>query len=377
MKDTVGHVTLIGSPFCADSDSSHISLSYLLAQELFTYPRTLVVLDFFKFPAMSMTEPLPFPQGDSESGRRLQAEPLPSKRGEIGYVEGGHNLDQGREGMASTDGITLPERHPADRDHSSPPSSLPTEPATDPPPTSSQNAQPSPPCTVTKSFSFLKPRKSFGGVQLSTLLLFAAQVLLLGGTIAAWVFATQVLKRMNNKGQGLPGGQYSSVFVHVTFIIAVIGQLVFLERRLFRLRGERYSHIHPGEVLPRHRTIPLHPDTAIAFAPWNRPPLPTYAAALAQSGVGTGDVEDHLIAAPPPPAYGNTRGSTLLLAGYLRESLRAQRPTSQGPVPISTPTGRPLSYVSRDDQWDEIQDADRARRLEETLDRLERPAPFS
>ncbi|KIM43283.1 hypothetical protein M413DRAFT_444098 [Hebeloma cylindrosporum] len=314
---------------------------------------------------------IPFSREDSESGSRLQAEPLPSKRGEIGYVEGVHNLHQGREGMASTDGIPLPERHPADRDHNPPPA----EPAN--PPSTSQNAQPSP-STTTKSFSFLKPRKSFGGVQLSTLLIFTAQVSLLGGTVAAWVFATEVLRRMGKKGQGLPGGQYSAVFVHVVFIIAVIGQLVFLERRLFRLRGERYSHIHPGEVLPRHRTIPVHPDTAIAFAPWNRPPLPTYAAALTQSGLGTGDVEDHLIAAPPPPAYGNTRGSTLLLAGHLRESLRAQRPlsaTSQGPAPTLTTTGRPLSYVSRDDQWEEIQDADRARRLEETLNRLESARP--
>lgn len=323
---------------------------------------------------MSLTEPPPFPQEDSESGRRAQAEPLPSKRGEIGYVEGVHNLDQGQEGMASTDGITLPERHPADRDHDSP-SSLPADLANPP----SQDAQPSPstPSTITKPFSFLKPRKSFGGVQLSTLLIFVAQIFLFGGSITAWVFTTGVLGRMAKKGQGLPAGQYSAIFVHIIFIIAVIGQLVFLERRLFRLRGERYSHIHPGEELPRHRTIPV-PDTAIAFAPWNRPPLPSYAAALAQSGVGTGDVEDHLIAAPPPPAYGNTRGSTLLLSGYLRESLRAQRPlsaTSQIPVPISTPTGRPLSYVSRDDQWEEIQDAERARRLEDTLGRLERVQP--
>jgi len=321
---------------------------------------------------MSVIEPLPFTQEDSECRGRSQAEALPSKRGEIGYVEGVHNLDQRREGMVSADGIPLPERHPADRDHN-PPLSRPAEPANPPPPSSSHNAPSS-----RKTFDFLKPRKSFGGVQLSTLLIFAAQLFVLGGTIAAWVFVTQVLRRMSKKDQGLPAGQYSPIFVHVVFVIVVIGQLVFLERRLFRLRGERYSHIHPGEVLPRHATIPVHPDTAIAFAPWNRPPLPTYAAALAQSGVGTGDVEDHLIAAPPPPAYGNTRGSTLLLAGYLRESLRAQRPlsaTSQGSTPASTPTGRPLSYSSRDGQWEEIHDADRTRRLEETLDRLESAQP--
>jgi len=40
---------------------------------------------------------------------------------------------------------------------------------------------------------------------------------------------------------------------------------------------------------------------------------------------GTGDVEDEIIAAPPPPAYGNTRGSVLLLSAY------------QGEVPNSPP----------------------------------------
>jgi hypothetical protein len=149
-----------------------------------------------------------------------------------------------------------------------------------------------------------------------------------------------------------------------------------LERRFFRLRGERYSYLHPGEILPRHRGVPRGSDTGIAFAPWNRPPLPTYAAALAQSGVGTGDVEDHLIAAPPPPAYGNTRGSTLLLQGYLRNSLRAQRPPSVVSEAASE-RERPISYASRDERWEEIQDADRARQLDATLSRLQAPRPRS
>lgn len=318
---------------------------------------------------MSSAEPLPLPQDGSRSERQTQAEPLPSKRGEIGYVEGVHNLGQPLEGLASTDGIPLPERHPADRDHNI----ISADPVNPPPSSSSpeQDAPPSP-STTTKALSFLKPRKSFGGVQLSTILIFAAQVFLFGGTIAAWVLVSKALK---HTAQSLPGGQAPVMLVHVVFVIVVIGQIVFLERRLFRLRGERYTHLHPGEVLPRHRTIPVHPDTAIAFAPWNRPPLPTYAAALAQSGVGTGDVEDHLIAAPPPPAYGNTRGSTLLLAGYLRESLRAQRPLSATSQALAPSTERPLSYVSRDDQWEAIQDTDRARRIEETLGHLERVQP--
>ncbi|KAF9483490.1 hypothetical protein BDN70DRAFT_873779 [Pholiota conissans] len=327
---------------------------------------------------MSSTDSVPQSQADNNSTEiRAQAEPLPSKRGEIGYVEGLHNLITVPSGNASN--IELPERHPADRDAAA------ASPAVAPPTSSTSattvpnssvptaDATASSSASISKSsrvLGFLKPKKSFGGIQLSTILQFVAQLLLLGGTAVAWFFITKLMQRMS-KNQDMPGGGSSTVFVHVVFVVGVIAQLVFLERRLFRLRGERYSFIHPGEILPRHRRIPMTSDsTAIAFAPWNRPPLPTYAAALAHSGVGTGDVEDHLIAAPPPPAYGNTRGSTLLLQGYLRNSLRLQRPPSVHSQ-ASAIQDRHLSYVSRDEQWEEIQNADRAQQLEETLNRLE------
>lgn len=162
----------------------------------------------------------------------------------------------------------------------------------------------------------------------------------------------------------------SVIFVHVIFAVGILGQLLFLERRIYRLRAERYAFLRSDEILPTyHRQASV--NTTMSYAPWHRPPLPTYAAALAQSGVGTGDVEDHIIAAPPPPAYGNTRGSTLLLRGFLRESLRAQRPMSVHSH--VRPSSRPLSYTSQDEQWEAIQDAERARKLEETLARLERP----
>jgi hypothetical protein len=161
----------------------------------------------------------------------------------------------------------------------------------------------------------------------------------------------------------------SSIFIHVVFAVAFLSQCLFLERRIYVLRAQRYAFLHPGEILPTSRRRGQLPDASVALSPWNRPPLPTYAAALAQSGVGTGDVEDHIIAAPPPPAYGNTRGSTLLLSGFLNATLRAQRPVSE----MSQQHDRPVSYASRDDDWEVIQDADRARQLEETLARLERP----
>jgi len=330
-------------------------------------------------PTLDLTPRTPPPAFVAEE-RRPQADPLPSKRGEIGYVEGVHSL-AGIQQHTGAEITNLPARHPADRDPSPPPADSSTtsgseNPLPPPPPTPSPQDAPSSPTSMTKSSSilnFLKPKRSFGGVQSTTLLIFSVQLLVFGGTIVAWVFLTKVFEHIFSTG-GNGANLSSIIFVHVVFVILVIFQLIFLERRLFRLRGERYSYLHPGEILPRHRTIPLSPETGIAFAPWNRPPLPTYAAALAQSGVGTGDVEDHLIAAPPPPAYGNTRGSTLLLQGYLRTSLRAQRPLSaHSQAPPQTADERPLSYVSRDDEWTETENADRARRLEETLNRLEAP----
>ena len=94
--------------------------------------------------------------------------------------------------------------------------------------------------------------------------------------------------------------------------------------------------------------------------------------------MGTGDVEDNIIAVPPPPAYGNTRGSTLLLSGFISDTLRAQRRErlraagrNSGSIRSSMMSSRPVSYASHDGEWEERQDASRAARLEETLARLE------
>lgn len=314
---------------------------------------------------------IPFSGANSESPRP-QADPLPLKRGEIGYVEA---LEPSTEASQDTTPSThvLPARHPADRDYSSV-----SPDAVIPPVQSESGQQPSSTASITapitKSHVFLDLFKAenspiFGGFRIATLLIFAMQLALFGGTITAWVFTSKRVIYLTSTGQSL-AGQPSLIYVHIVFIIPVLIQLVFLERRLFRLRGERYSYVHAGEILPRHRTNIPQLSTALAFAPWNRPPLPTYAATLAQSGVGTGDAEDHLIAALPPPAYGNTRGSTLLLSGFLRDSLRAPNRNSN-PAVQEFGTDRPLSYVSRDEQ---VQDPERARRIEETLSQLQSPS---
>jgi len=329
---------------------------------------------------------------------RPQAGPLPRKRGEIGYNDDLKTPDPESGSGASTP-TALPERHPEDRNAAAPTADS-TAPASD-----SEAPSTVSPSSSTDSLSkkkrllcFLHPKKvpSYGGLRLTTLLLFAFQVLLVAGTITGWYFAVSHLSTMTggsssssdpsntNSTNGTLGNASTAIFIHVVFGVITLVQLLFLERRVFRLRAERYSFVHPGEILPSARRRALA-EPSLGFSPWGRPPLPTYAAALAQSGVGTGDVEDHLIAAPPPPAYGNTRGSTFLLSGFLRDSLRATRPVSaqttasQGgnrdtlTTPMSERSERPLSYRSVDEEWEAVQNAERARRLEETLSTLERP----
>jgi len=304
---------------------------------------------------------------------RPQADPLPSKRGEIGYIEAAappidilHTLNE----------HDLPTRHSFDRNRSPvaviPPAqsedvscpSIVSSPSIVSCPSSDQLSTTA---SITKSngmLDFFKPQgpPAFGGIRLYTLVIFAVQLSLLGGTVVIWVL---VSKRRaitgKEKDHQTPFEQSTIIPVHIVFIVVILVQLVLLERLFFRLREERYGFVHHGETLPRDRDIPrsaAESSMTLAFAPWNHPSLPTYAAALSQSGVATGDVEDHLIAGSPPPAYDNTRGSTSV---FPRNSLGRE-----------SGTGR-LSYVSRDEQRVQVQNAESLRRLEETMDRLEPP----
>jgi hypothetical protein len=90
----------------------------------------------------------------------------------------------------------------------------------------------------------------------------------------------------NNNGPNGITAFSSLVIIHISFTIITLVQLLFLERSIFHARAERYLHKHG---MPRGAA-----SASMAIAPWNRPPLPTYAAALTESGVGTGDVEDNL-----------------------------------------------------------------------------------
>lgn len=297
--------------------------------------------------------------------------PLPLKSGEIGFREEQHGRTEGN-GATDANTLALPARHPADRDGAMPSSSDNNNTHT------ADATQPAAPMDTASThskrsiISFFTPKEipTYGGIRLTTFLTIAAIILFMGGTITAWEMTVRRLS-LYQKMQSPDGTSMTSavVFIHVLFAVVVLALVVLLERWVFRLRAERYAHLHPGEMLPSSRHFSSH-DTTVGFAPWNRPPLPTYAAALIASGHGTGDVEDNIIAAPPPPAYGNTRGSRLILAGFLRDSLRAQRPRSEQSLEGQT-DDRPKSYASHDEEWEEIRDAERATNLEETLARLE------
>ncbi|TFY77427.1 hypothetical protein EWM64_g6587 [Hericium alpestre] len=314
-----------------------------------------------------------------KDGKQPQAGPLPSKRGEIGYMEGMH----GQAAQAQAQGpsyqdvaIPLPARHPAERTPSPSPSIGIPESATA---TAATVAPDAASTRSTSKLSFLKQKKipALRGVRLTTLLTLIVLILLIAGTIAGWAVAVQMLNRNTTAN--------SNIFIYVAFGIVLLAELILLERRVFRVRAERYAHLHPGEMLPTALRRTASRSAGMPIAPWQRPPLPTYAAALVQSGVGTGDVEDAAIAQPPPPAYGNTRGSMLLLQSFLRNSLHAQAQEYENNRASqisreSQISSRPVSFRSRDEEWEERQDAERARRLEESLASLEegtRPSSVS
>ena len=316
---------------------------------------------------------------------RPQAGPLPFKRGEIGFVEGVHEqVEVQPQTAVSSD--PLPGRHPADRRPPAPSEDPPDPSLSNPPQTPSDAASTS--IVGKRSFLGHKRLPKYMGIHFTTLVLLCIQLFVFVGTIVGWVFASMAISRAsNNSPPPNTGGDQnvtqpdmssSNIFVHVAFAVIALAQVVLIERRVFRVRAERYVFKHPGEMLPMSlRSGNSGPDTSVSIAPWSRPSLPTYAAALAASGVGTGDVEDSIIAQPAPPAYGKTRGSQLLLAGYLRDSLRVQareyERRERRASSSSVRSDRPISFISRDGEWETRRDADRARRIEEALAALEDP----
>lgn len=330
------------------------------------------------------------------------ADPLPSKVGEIGYMppieedtaEGGNTRRSSTDGMNAAEADARNGRHPADTSRTNLAAGGGS---------SSRNAShttinmPMPPKSVTSRIW----SKKFSGISVRSIVQCTTVLSIIIGTIVGWVFAAKAVadsshntngsnngNNSNNNGNNNNGSSISPIFLHLLFAVVVIIELIVFERCLFRVRAERYAHMHPGEMLPLHRNAAMAQIAArgMPLAPWNRPSLPTYAAALGFRG--TGDVEDALIAAPPPPAYGNTRGSTLLLTTIVQNrssTSLSERPDSSDNMPSRRSSmhsedsmpGRPSASTSevRGDRpisynTSEYQSSIRqAQQLEETLTR--------
>jgi len=239
------------------------------------------------------------------------------------------------------------------------------------------------------------------GIELPTLIRLAFTIVILVGIIITWaltvVFVSKQSKSPPPRPPGNNGDQdgnddtpppnpgsnppfsmtQNAIFIHAGFGILTLILLLLLERAVFIVRAERYAFKHPNANGHRRR---IGVRGGVALAPWNRPPLPTYASAMGYTG--TGDVEDAQIAGPPPPEYGNTRGSTLLLSTYLG-GLQPERNVGDGEnrahervagrradVEVAVPE-RAVSRTSRLSSLSIQEDAGRARRLEQALNALE------
>jgi len=303
----------------------------------------------------------------SRGSPRPEAPPLPRKLGEIGYVPPAQSESELTQVDLNENEPALPTRHPADR-------------ASDEP-ASSSSQSPSANTTTTNEESQPKKTRSwtFGGISIWSFVRLFLLLCLIAATGVVWWYTVKRFQETTSKMNQDQENNFSwssGIFVHVAFSVVALFELVFLERNIFRLRAERYMFKH-GMSLDARRAA------ALGIAPWNRPPLPTYAAALAESGHGTGDVEDNLIAIVPPPAYGHTRGSVLLLSSMLPSSLlrslsrtserseRSARPHSREAEMEEGRRSRPLSYGASE----EVDNAARARELEATLVRLQHASP--
>lgn len=216
---------------------------------------------------------------------RPQADPLPTKRGEIGFRESLNrplSFIPEPESDTTAHDASVPARHPADREPQ-PASSQP-----EPSPTTNENgdqAAPEAPPLSAPILSFLKPKFDKFGVRPSTIFLLVIQSSLLLITIGFWIILARLILPSSNAGKTAATG----VFIHISFVIGTIFQVILLERLVFRYRAERYAALHPGEVIPDMFNRGEQVSTRLALAPWNRPPLPTVSLILRLLDVGNAD----------------------------------------------------------------------------------------
>lgn len=355
---------------------------------------------------MSGAGPSSAPEGDPRS----EVGPIPRKIAEFGYVP---VEERQQSPNAPAADVELPP-HPAERPtgvHSEASANVSNNSvaasvgsSTSSLPSSTNVDGPKKPKVYHTFINFLRGRSSkpiplIWGIELPTIIRLAFTVVILIGVIVAWALTVVFVAKGQSSSSGTQNGgdgilepgpanpgpssnkpsafglNQDGIFIHTGFGLVTLILLILLERAVFIARAERYASKRPNVNGRR-----VGPRGGVALAPWNRPPLPTYANAMGFRG--TGDVEDAQIAAPPPPEYGNTRGSVLLLSTVLGSGSGGLQQSGEDE---NDPRGRPVSYRSHVDVEITIperaasrlsslsaqEDARRARRLEEALAALE------
>ena len=221
-------------------------------------------------PAMSTDSPSSPTVSSQGTTTRPQADPLPTKRGEIGYRESLNppapsNAETGSEVTAQQN--VVPARHPADRELPPAPSGLGPSPITNA--SNNQSSARSRPST-SPPLTF-RQRSTKRGVRSSTIFLLVTQGSLLLLTIALWIILARLVLPSSVAGRQIG----LNVCIHMTFVTCTVVQVVLLERVIFRYRAERYAMLHPGEIVPDLFNRGEQVSVRLALAPWNRPSLPT------------------------------------------------------------------------------------------------------
>lgn len=175
-----------------------------------------------------------------------------------------------------------------------------------------------------------EPNKRLGGICNNTISRICYLVLIVGVLAAAWVLSVRAIEmspdpNQNGEQEG-PGSSLSStVFIHIVFAISTLALLITLYQTVLQVLAERRAFAHPHDVLPRYNTYEADSDN---YAPLRTRMRPLWLSGTLREGrtAPAVDADVPAMVGPPPPAYGRTRGSTLLLKGLpaLRE-LEGQR----------------------------------------------------
>ncbi|KAF9516440.1 hypothetical protein BS47DRAFT_663132 [Hydnum rufescens UP504] len=321
----------------------------------------------------------------SNESSSTREEPLPRKPGELGYSRNvSTTATPSQSSDANDEDDTVLRPHPAESSSHLPIPDASTSTAS--PPMSSYTSPAR--SQKTNAFSIVKlfrgqspnsPVPVIYGIRLSTLLrlLFIAVAQI--GAIIAWALTIIIIKAPGGRDEQNGASMFSGLntpvlFIHIGFGVTTLLLGILLERAIFIVRAERYRFLHRSD-------LGSGPDAGappeVGFVPWNRPNLPTYVNALGYRG--TGDVEDHYIAPAPPPEYGNTRGSILLMSTLLQHYPQ-ERPASYTSR-ISPGRGERDDHNDRDDRAiledDVVDSARRAGVLEDALATLERRSPIN